>query len=255
MSKSLSWDYTLLAETYDLRPTYSNDVVEALLAIAGLKAGSEACDVGAGTGHLSIHLARRSLMVSAIEPNEAMRLRGIANTESLSSIRWFDGMAEDTKQQEGQFQLVTFGSSFNVCNQADALIETSRILQPQGYFCCLWNHRVLTDPIQAQIENIITQRVPSYTYGKRREDPSDVIQSSGLFTNIVHISSAYISMQSVESCVLAWRSHATLQRQAGDNFNQTIHDIEHFLKSLHVKELRVPYQTVAWIARDARKLP
>ena len=80
----------------------------------------------------------------------------------------------------------------------------------------MWNHRQLDDPIQSQIEAIIRVQVPSYGYGTRRQDQSEIIAASGLFDPAVHLSSSVIHEQSVDECVEAWRSHATLERQAGD---------------------------------------
>ena len=50
-----------------------------------------------------------------------------------------DGMRvrENTGQSSGRFGLVTFGSSFNVCDREKALEETARILKPGGWFACV----------------------------------------------------------------------------------------------------------------------
>ena len=42
---------------------------------------------------------------------------------------------------------------------------------PNGWFACMWNHRDVEDPIQKNIENIITSFIPNYDYGLRRQDP------------------------------------------------------------------------------------
>jgi hypothetical protein len=42
------WDYSELAEAYLKRPDYSDEAIDAMLAIARAKPGSMVCDVGAG---------------------------------------------------------------------------------------------------------------------------------------------------------------------------------------------------------------
>ena len=74
--KSLTWDYTSLAHTYGGRPPYAETVIDELVAIAGVTPGDRVCDIGAGTGHLSVHLVGRGLAVDAVEPNDAMRAIG-----------------------------------------------------------------------------------------------------------------------------------------------------------------------------------
>lgn len=95
----------------------------------------------------------------------------------------------------------------------------------------MWNHRQLDDQIQAQIELIIKERVADYGYGTRREDQTAVIDSSGLFGPVVHLDLRVMHEQTIAECVEAWRSHATLERQAGESFGDVIAAIEHFLNS------------------------
>lgn len=150
------WDYTKLAEAYLKRPDYAESALEKMLSVANM--GGErhtVCDVGAGAAHLTLFLAKKGFDVHAVEPNDAMRKNGMMRTESYKNVKWFEGVGEHTGQQESAFDLVTFGSSFNVCNRQEALVETQRILKEGGYFACMWNHRVLNNPIQARLEEII----------------------------------------------------------------------------------------------------
>tara|TARA_B100001057_G_scaffold410042_1_gene424973 strand:- start:566 stop:892 length:327 start_codon:yes stop_codon:yes gene_type:complete len=64
---------------------------------------------------------------------------------------------EATVQPSNYFDLVTFGSSFNVCDPKLAIKETARILRKKGWIACLYNNRNLKDPIQSKIESLITR--------------------------------------------------------------------------------------------------
>ena len=225
------WDYTTLADAYLKRPDYADAAVDAMLSVAGAEKGDKFCDVGAGVAHLTLMLAARDLDVVAVEPNDAMRANGIKRTEKFSNVRWHEGTGEVTSKANQAFDMVTFGSSFNVCDRQQALKETARILKPRGWFACMWNHRQLEDPIQSRIESIIKEKVPDYGYGTRREDQTAVIDASGLVGPVVHIDSQVMHQQSIQECVEAWRSHATLERQAGSAFPLVVEAISSYLDS------------------------
>ena len=242
---SVSWDYTALAGHYDKRADYSAAAIDRLLAATDASRGSFSADLGAGTGKLAIPLARRHLQVDAVEPNEEMRRRGILNSSGLS-IHWHDATAEVTGLAAGKYQLVTFGSSFNVVDAATALSEVARILRPGGWLACMWNHRNLADPLQAEIEAIIRRNIPSYSYGTRRESPAPAIDASKLFGAVQALEEPFVVKMPTADYVEAWRSHATLQRQAGDKFVRVIDEIEKFVGNPSV--LDVPYATRIWYA-------
>jgi ubiquinone/menaquinone biosynthesis C-methylase UbiE len=194
-------------------------------------------------------LAARDLDVVAVEPNDAMRANGLKRTEKFGNVRWHEGTGEATNQTTQAFDMVTFGSSFNVCDRQQALKETARILKPRGWFACMWNHRHLEDPIQAQIEAIIQERVPGYGYGTRRQDQTGVIDASDLFGSVIHLDSPVIHQQTIEECVEAWRSHATLERQAGASFCDVVASIDFYLQSLGNPSIQIPYSTNIWMAQ------
>lgn len=243
------WDYTTLADSYLKRPDYAPSALDEIFLEAGLKAGDRVCDIGAGVAHLTLPLANFGCRVDAVEPNEAMRRNGMKRTEHMPGVSWSEGTGEATGRPSGAYDLVTFGSSFNVCDRAKALAETYRLLKPGKCFACLWNHRDLDDPIQVTIEGIIKKHIPGYGYGTRREDQAAVIAASGLFQEARAITGHTLWQQNVNDAIEAWRSHATLQRQAGESFGQVVGEIESYLNSLGRETIGVPYTTRAWLAR------
>ena len=247
------WDYTKLAKAYLKRPDYAVDAIDAMLKISNVSRDDKVCDMGAGAAHLTLLLAKRQLDVLAIEPNDAMRKNGKLRTGSFTNVSWYEGTGELSGQADDLFEMVTFGSSFNVCDRQLALLETKRILKPHGWFACMWNHRHLDDPVQFEIEKIIRSHVPEYGYGSRREDQSSEIDRCGLFKSVIHLDSKVLHRQTIDGCVEAWRSHATLQRQSGASFPEVIQDIEKFLAGLNKEFIRVPYSTNIWMAQ-ARSL-
>jgi SAM-dependent methyltransferase len=241
-----TWDYTELASHYDKRADYSAKALDQLCTATGSGAGTRVADIGSGTGKLAAPLARRGLRVSAVEPNAAMRSFGIRNTQGLG-VAWTEGTGEHTGLPHAAFDLATFGSSFNVVDQAKALVEVVRILKPAGSLACMWNHRDLDDAVQARIEAIIRHEIPGYTYGKRREDPTPAIDASGLFGPVEAIEERFVLEVSAADYVEAWRSHGTLQRQAGGRFAEIVEAIERALGD--TTSLSTPYFTRIWRAQ------
>lgn len=243
------WNYTSLADAYLKRPDYSSDAIDQMLKLHSSSGSFRICDIGAGVAHLTIPLASRGHQVVAVEPNDAMRANGAQRTTSLTNVKWIEGTGEDTKQDPSSFDWTTFGSSFNVTDRTRALEECFRILKPNGWFACMWNHRDLNDPVQKNIENIIKKHIPSYDYGSRREDQTAVIEGSTWFGKVKAFEGKVLHQQSVPDCIEAWRSHATLHRQAGAAFGKIIQDIEVLLsRDVPNGILQIPYTTRIWAA-------
>lgn len=252
---AVSWDYTKLAYFYDKRADYSNDAINKMLETIDAKPGDAVVDIGAGTGKLTKHLKSFGLRVTAVEPCNEMREIGIKNLAAIpgTDVIWMDTPGEETNLPDASFTNVFFGSSFNVVDADKMLSEVARILKPGGHIVCMWNHRDLNNVIQAGIERIIQSEIPSYNYGERRKDPSETIEKSKLFTEISHVSSRFNTNMSMASIIEAWKSHATLQRQAGAKFDALISKISEFLaQESNSTDFEVPYDTNIWMARATK---
>lgn len=244
------WDYTNLAEAYLRRPGYAPEAISKMLEVSGVKPGDRACDIGAGAAHLTLELAKFGLNICAVEPNDAMRANGVKRTTEYNNVIWIEGVGEHTSLASGQFRLVTFGSSFNVCDRQQALEETVRLLAPGGYFACMWNHRNLNDHIQVGIEDIIKRNIPDYSYGTRREDQTEVIDKSGLFETVQFISGNVTHKISADDFIEGWKSHGTLQRQSSELFEKIVSEIRSYVKeNTQNNVISVPYTTRIWMAK------
>lgn len=243
------WDYTELAQAYLKRPDYAQEAIDKMLATAGVKPGDRVCDVGAGAAHLTLKLAEYGLKVCAVEPNDAMRANGIRRTVQYANVEWFEGTGEHTGMKEQEFDIVTFGSSFNVCDRQEALKETKRILKSKGWFACMWNHRKLEDFLQTQIEDIFKENIENYSYGTRREDQTAVINESGLFKEVAYIEADVIHKILARDFIEGWKSHGTVQRQSKEKFDLINQKIRELIESKNQEYLYVPYTTKIWMAQ------
>ncbi len=244
----VDWDYTELADAYLRRPAYADAAIDALLSQCSVGAGQQVCDIGAGTGTLTIALAQRGLVVTAVEPNAAMAAHGRRRTAEYG-VHWIDAVAEATTLPENSCALATFGSSFNVTQRDAALREVARILKPAGWMACLFNHRVLDDPLQQAVQAVISREIPGFSHGSRREDQSPWIAASGLFHPVQAFERPVVHRMPWGDYVEAWRSHCTLKRQAGNRFAAVIEAIDAVGNQASDRVIDVPYQTRVWLAQ------
>jgi SAM-dependent methyltransferase len=246
---AIEWDYAAVAQSFLKRPPYAPEAIAACLLVTGMCGGMRACDVGAGTGNLTLPLASAGLDVIALEPSAAMRALGRSRSAARPNVHWLAARAESFPIACETCDLVTFGSSFNVVDRARALHETARVLKREGWFVCLWNHRRLDDPLQARIEGLIRGFVPTYTHGARREDQTPLIVRSGAFDPVLQIAGDVVHRVPIGDCLEAWESHLTLRRQAGNRLPDILAAIGALLLREGPAEIEVPYTTRAWLAR------
>lgn len=248
--KAIKWDYTDLAPYYSGRPPYAGAVISEIVSLASVAGGDRVCDIGAGTGHLTVQLVDHGLEVDAVEPNEAMRNVGRSRTRARP-VAWYEARAEATRRPDDEYALVTFGSSFNVVDPGSALEEAARILRPFGWMACLWNHRDLADPLQAEIEGLIRSRIPDYDYGYRRGDAAlHDLRSSSLFGEPRPLEHSVRHEVDAGQWIDAWHAHATLARQAGNQWERIVDEIEALVAHAQTGSvLVVPYTTKGWIAQ------
>jgi SAM-dependent methyltransferase len=133
------------------RPNYAPAVGGALAAELGLRTGAPVLDLAAGTGKLSRALLAAGLEVVAVEPQDAMRERLVAG---IGAERVREGVAEDIPLDDASVQAVTVGDGFHWFDQARAVEEIRRVLEPGGGLAILttipdwggasWSHEVGT---------------------------------------------------------------------------------------------------------------
>lgn len=239
---ALDWDYSTLAAHYNQRAPYAPAAIDALLRELALPAQAAVADIGAGTGRLSLPLRERGLRVTAVEPNAAMRAVGEAD-----GLAYVAAHGEATGLPGRAFDLVSYGSSFNVMPAAAALAEAARLLCGTGYIALMWNHRDLDDPLQQSVEQAIRSRLPDYGYGRRREDPAADIVRSGLFGPVRQLTQAFVHETPRAAFLDGFRAHATLLRQAGDKATAVLADIAAAVGA--ADPVQVPFHTRIWWAQ------
>jgi ubiquinone/menaquinone biosynthesis C-methylase UbiE len=120
------------------RPGYPEELVDWVLAEAGVGGGDRVADVGCGTGILTRMLAARRMRVVGVDPARDM----LARARAAGGGAWYlEGEAAATGLRGGSVALVTVAQAFHWFDHDAALEEFRRILQPGGHVAAIWNMR------------------------------------------------------------------------------------------------------------------
>jgi SAM-dependent methyltransferase len=154
-----------VAEQYDaLRPSYPDEMFDAIVAFGSLAAGERALEVGAGTGKATMSVLARGLRVDCIEPSAAMAavLRGKgADVAETTFEAW--------PLRAGAYRLLYAAQAWHWVEGAGKYEKAAAALEPGGTIALFWNTpRELDDTLGAAIDEIYERIVPGSEERKPR---------------------------------------------------------------------------------------
>jgi SAM-dependent methyltransferase len=117
------------------RPRYPESLFDDILEIANVSVGTEAIEIGAGTGIATEPLVRRGLSVTAIEPSPEMAALARAKLGDRASV--FVGRFEDYSRP-GPVQLVAAFNAWHWVAPHVAVDRAAELLVPGGCLALIW---------------------------------------------------------------------------------------------------------------------
>jgi ubiquinone/menaquinone biosynthesis C-methylase UbiE len=130
--------FDAVAEAYDReRPSYPDELVDAALSIAGLRAGSRVLEVGSGTGKLTESLAERGLVVDAVDPGANMIAFARKRVGDAATVEFHLGRFEELAFPEHVFDAVFSAAAFHWIDPEVGWAKVARCLRPGGTLALL----------------------------------------------------------------------------------------------------------------------
>lgn len=135
MSAGASFDR--IADEYDRhRPTYPDELVDAVCKLAGLSPGDPVIEIGCGSGQLTLSLVARGLQVTAVEPGANLRARAqekLARTEeSQFPVTFLPERFEDAPLPQAHFRAVFCAAAFHWLDPDVSWRKAAEVLVPSG---------------------------------------------------------------------------------------------------------------------------
>ena len=240
-------DFTQQADAYRRsRPAYPDELIDTLVAAAGLVPGDAVADFGAGTGILTRMLIDLGFTVSAIEPNESMR-----NQNNVPEARWLNSTFDQSLLKSGSQRWAIAAQAFHWADPLRALPEIRRILQPGCLFTVLWNNRAKAEnDIVNWTEAATSRHVPEFDEAYRNRPWKKILESTGDFTFVNELTVSHTIPMSRERFLQLWKSHNRLNTIAGPiRFAAFFDELSEHLGQLSLDLINVRYDCESWSAR------
>jgi SAM-dependent methyltransferase len=196
MSREQRLVFGEVAALYDeFRPGYPPEVLDAVLAHSGVPASGSACEVGCGTGKVTILLAARRVDVVAVEPSAEMAAIAAAKCAPYSGVDVQVMSFEDWSPGPQRFALVLAAQSWHWVTAGTRLGKAHDALQSGGSLALLWNQPDWSaNPLRREIDDVyermapeLVARRPGYPLPRVPPDqsaPADELRRSPLFDGL-----------------------------------------------------------------------
>lgn len=131
-----------VAALYDeARPGYPDAAYDDLITLAGIRHPSQLLEVGSGTGHATLPLARRGFRIDCVELGEQMAAVARAKLAGFPSVaitvadfdRWTTGT---------RYDLAFSASAYHWLDPQTRIPRIAALLLPGGHIAVLRNHHV-----------------------------------------------------------------------------------------------------------------
>lgn len=170
--------FSAAAELYRrYRPSYPSQLIDWVVAEAGLDPGARVADIACGTGISTRLFAERGFQVVGVDPNPDMLAQARLDGEG----NYRQGEAAATGLGPQSFALVVVAQAFHWLDLLSTLTEFRRILVPEGWCAAFWNVRAPT-PLLTEYQHLLDtfteyRSLPTVEAKLREIDTSHLVRS------------------------------------------------------------------------------
>jgi SAM-dependent methyltransferase len=164
------------------RPGYPVAVIDLMRDACGLKTGAAVADIGSGTGIFTKLLLEGGFDVTAVEPNDPMRLAAEEDLRHFPRFHSVAAAAEHTGLPEAPFVAITVAQAFHWFDHQAARQEFQRLLRPDGWVFIIWNNRQIdTSPFVRDYESLLKTLGEPYEAAAHRDQDAGTRSLEVLF--------------------------------------------------------------------------
>ena len=129
-----------VAALYDeVRPGYSSETIEAIVARAELTPGARILEIGCGTGQITLPLAARGYAITALEPGDALAALAAWKCRPYPRVEIVPTSFEAWPLQAGAFDLVLAAQAFHWIEPAYGCARAAAALRARGGIALVWH--------------------------------------------------------------------------------------------------------------------
>lgn len=180
--------FNTIAEEYDrIRPTYPEELVEDVIAFAGLHSGARLLEVGCGTGKATVPFARRGMRLLCVEPGPNLVSLAERKLHAYPKVSIVTSTFEEWAPDPGEaFDLVFSGQAFYWVDPAIRYVKSASLLKPEGSLALFWySPRPGDTSLDAAIREVYGRCAPLLTWSPTARSPTvkteQQIDATGLF--------------------------------------------------------------------------
>jgi SAM-dependent methyltransferase len=184
-----------VAQQYDdVRPSYPDELFDAVIAYGGLHAGDDALEIGAGTGKATVGFVARGLAVTAIEPSAEMAAV-LAGKGVDAVVATFDAF-----EPRKEYALAYAAQAWHWVRNQDRYDKLAALLADDGTVALFWNvGREWTGALGADNDAVYERHAPHLVHAVRNWNIDSVLDELG----------AHAAFTDVEKRTFTWRQTYT----------------------------------------------
>ena len=133
-----------VASLYDeVRPGYPAEIIDAIVALAGLPPGGRILEIGCGTGQITLPFAARGYAILALEPGNALAALAAQKCRSYPRVDVLPTTFEAWPVERGTFDLALSAQAFHWIEPEYGCAKAAIALARGGALALVWHLDVL----------------------------------------------------------------------------------------------------------------
>lgn len=138
-SNALSRQFDDAAQLYDeVRPRYSEELVERIIAFAALPAHGRIFEVGCGTGQMTLPFAQRGYAVLALDQGERLAALAAQHCQPYPQVRVVPCAFEAWQDTAGSYDLFLSAQAFHWIEPQYGMTRAAELLKTGGTSALVW---------------------------------------------------------------------------------------------------------------------